>query len=164
MHTRTLWTALALAVSLSVLGVWNLSAQVPAPVPATPVQLAQSYYALVPISATGGSAAQVTLTIPAPASNLYNYVCTLSFSYSQTNTTGTAQTNAVTTSTNFNGFGIKFSTPAAINTVYDWSEIWGEPASGCPKSLSPGTATTFVSPSAATNGQYAWYAVYYQAP
>lgn len=139
-------------------------AQSPSPVPAQLIQHVQSYYALTPISATAAANAQTTLTIPAPPANLYNYVCTLSFNYSQTNTTGTALTNAVTTSTNFNSFALKMSAVAAINTNYDWSEIWGDPMTGCPKSTSPGTATTFVSPAAATNGAFTWYAVYYQAP
>ena len=139
-------------------------AQVPSPVPVPLIQHVNSYYALTPISSTGAANAQVTLTIPAPQQGLYNYICTLSFNYSQTNTTGTALTNAVTTSTNFNSFALKTSAVAAINTNYDWSEIWGDPMTGCPKSTSPSTATTFVSPAAATNGAFTWYAVYYQAP
>lgn len=139
-------------------------AQSPSPVPTAPVQLVSSYYGLTAISSTAGAAAQTTLTIPAPNTGLYNYICMLGFNYSQTNTTGTVQTNAVTTSTNFNGFALKYSTAAAVNTDYDWAEIFGEPATGCAKSPSANTATTFVSPSAATNGMFTWYATYFQAP
>ena len=141
-----------------------VQAQSLSPVPATMIQHSQSYYGLTPISATAGTAAQTTLTIPAPPSGLYNYICTVTFNYSQTATTGTAQTNAVTTSTNFGGFALKLSVVAAVSTNYDWSEIWGDPASGCPKSTSPATATTFVSPAGAAQGQFTWTAAYFQAP
>ena len=144
--------------------VWGLHAQVPPPQATTPVQLVPSYYALIPISATAAAATQTTLTLPAPPSGLYNYVCALTFNYSQTNTTGTVESNAVTTSTNFRAFALTFSAAAVINTIYEWSETWGTPASGCAKSTLPATATTFVSPAAATNGMFTWYATYFQAP
>lgn len=153
--------ALCMVLMVGLSSVW---AQVPSPVPATPVVMVPSYYATIPIAATAAAAAQTTLTIPAPGSGLYNYVCYLAYQYSQTNTTGTVQTNAVTTSTNFNGFALKYSVAAAINTNYDWKAELGDPATGCAKSTSPGTATTFVSPAAATNGAFTWYAEYFQAP
>lgn len=131
-------------------------------VTASPVTIT-TQFALVPISTTGGSAAQVTLTIPAPPPTFYNYVCSLHLNYSQTNSTGTALTNATTSSTNFGGFAWKASAPAAVNTNLDVIENWGVANTGCAKSTSPGTATTFVSPAAATNGQFTWSATYYQA-
>lgn len=118
-------------------------------------------YTLVPISATAAVNAQTTLTIPAPPPGYYNYICTLRFSASN-NATGTAAVNAVTTSTNFNAYAIKFSTLATTPT-YDWVESWGIANVGCVKSTSPGTATTFVSPAAATNTAFTWSATYYQA-
>jgi hypothetical protein len=153
-------------VGVCAIVLWAVSglAQMPSPVPSIPIQMVPSYYALIPISATGAVSTQVTLTIPAPAPGLYNYICTVGLNYSQTTTTGTAQTNAVTTSTNFNSFALKFSVPQAVNTNYDWMEIWGDPASGCPKSTSSATSTTFVSPAAAAQGMWTWYAVYYQGP
>jgi len=141
----------------------NAFAQVPSPTLSQPVQMVPAYYATIPISATAAVATQTTLTLPAPASNLYNYVCTLAFSASQ-NGTSTANSNAVTTATNFNSFALKFSLAATANLTYDWGISWGEPATGCAKSTSPGTATTFVSPGATTNTAFTWYATYYQAP
>src|SRR4051812_43456128 len=104
---------------------------------ATLIQLMPSLYGLTPISATAAVAAQTTLTIPAPAAGQYNYICFLHFSASQ-NGTSTANTNAVTTSTNFNSYAIKYSLAATANTNYDWIEGWGSAASGCVKSTSPG--------------------------
>src|SRR5262245_27191175 len=73
---------------------------------AQPVTI-QTQYALIPISATGAANAQVTLTIPAPAPTMYNYVCTIHFNASQ-NATSSANTNQVTTSTNFNSWALKY--------------------------------------------------------
>lgn len=130
--------------------------------PATPITI-QSQYPLVAISATAAANAQTTLTIPAPPAGLYNYVCSLHFNLSQ-NATATAATNAVTTSTNFNSWALKFSYPATVNGSYDWFEPWGLANVGCVKSTASGTATTFVSPAAATNSAFTWTATYYQAP
>ena len=141
----------------------NAFAQVPSPTLSQPVQMVPAYYATIPISVTATLNTQTTLSIPAPASNLYNYVCTLAFNASQ-NGTATANSNAVTTSTNFNSFALKFSLPATANLSYDWGISWGEPATGCAKSSSPGTATTFVSPAATAQTHFTWYATYYQAP
>lgn len=127
-------------------------------------QLGQSYYYTIPISSTAAVAAQTTLTIPAPPPGLYNYVCFLHFNASQ-NGTATASTNAVTTSTNFNSYAIKYSLAATANLTYDWVENWGGPATGgCAKSTSPATATTFVSPALQTNTAFTWTALYFQAP
>ena len=139
-------------------------AQNASPVPnTTPVQAVTAYYAMVPISATAAVNTQTTLTIPAPAPGLYNYVCFLGFNASQ-NGPSTAISNAVTTSTNFNAFALKFSLAATANLGYDWTQRWGAPSVGCAKSAAPGTATTFVSPAAVTNAAFTWYATYYQAP
>jgi hypothetical protein len=129
---------------------------------ATIVQQVQAYASITPISATAAVNTQTTLTIPAPPANMFNYVCYLHFNISQ-NATATASTNAVTTSTNFNSYAIKYSAPATANAVYDWIEVWGTPAGGCAKSTSPGTATTFVSPAAQTNSAFTWTAGYFQA-
>ena len=128
------------------------------------VQLQTAYYPITAISSTLAVNNQTTLTIPAPTqAGFYNYVCYLAFDASQ-NGTATANTNQVTTSTNFNAFALKYSLPATINLSYDWSAHWGTPGGGCVKSASPTTATTFVSPAALTNTAFTWYATYYQAP
>lgn len=131
-------------------------------VPATPVTI-QTQYPLVPISATSAVNVQTTLTIPAPPQGWYNYICTLHFNASQ-NATATVQTNAVTTSTNFGGYAIKYSLAATANINYDWLENWIVPTVGCAKSTAPGTATTFVSPAAAAQLAFTWTGTYYQAP
>src|SRR3990167_4190840 len=129
----------------------------------TPVQQTQSLYYTTPISATGAVNNQITLTIPAPAAGLYNYVCSLTYHASQDGT-ATAQTNAVTTSTNFNSFALKYSLTATATINFDQQFNWGTPATGCVKSTSSATATTFVSPAAGANIAFTWYATYFQAP
>ena len=129
--------------------------------PTTPVTVA-SAYTLTPISATAAVNNQVTLTIPAPPAGWYNYVCTLHYHASQDGT-ATVQTNAVTTSTNFNTFAIKYSLTATATINYDWVENWNT-LTGCTKSAAPSTATTFVSPAAGANIAFTWTATYYQAP
>ena len=128
------------------------------------VQPTQSLYYLTPISATAAVNTATTLTIPAPAAGLFNYVCQLSFEVGNDNT-GTAVTNVVSTSTNFNSFAVKFSAPATASIdsgvllLFDSS-----PVTGCLKSTSSGTATTFVSPVGVTHSAWTWYAAYFQAP
>lgn len=139
----------------------GLRAQNPPAANTTPVQATQALYYTIPISSTAASGA-TTLTIPAPAPNLYNYVCHLALNGSNNNT-GAVLTNAVTTVTNFNSFVLKFSTISANSNTYDWSMNMGTPSAGCAKSTSPGTATTFVSPSV-TNWAFTWYGSYFQAP
>jgi hypothetical protein len=129
---------------------------------AQPVVL-QTQFPLVPISATAAVNNQVTLTIPAPAPNFYNYVCSLHLNGSQ-NGTASVNTNVTTSSTNFNSFALKLSFAATVNGNLDVIEGWGIANTGCVKSASPGTATTFVSPAAATNTAWTWSASYYQAP
>lgn len=160
---RFLATALVAAV-LALVSVAPASAQNTAsPTGAVAVQAGNPYYYLTPISATAAVNNQVTLTIPAPAAGLYNYVCTLNYHASQDGT-ATAQTNAVTTSTNFNSFAIKYSLTATATTNYDQMFNWGTPATGCVKSAAAGTATTFVSPAAGANIAFTWNATYYVAP
>ena len=130
---------------------------------ATPVQSAQALYSTTPISATAAVNNQVTLTIPAPSAGLYNYLCTLSYHASQDGT-ATAQTNAVTTSTNFNSFALKYSLTATATINYHEEMVFGTPATGCAKSAASGTATTFVSPAAGANIAFTWKATYFQAP
>lgn len=137
------------------------------PATAIQVQMNQSGYFAFPISATSTAVnTQAILTIPAPVSGLYNYVCYLAFNTSDDASGATvAITNGVTTSTNFNSFALKFSMPAANNQNYDWSMVWGSPVGGgCSKSASPGTATVFTSPAINAHAMYTWYATYYQAP
>lgn len=131
-----------------------------APTGAVAVQPGLPYYYLTPISATAAVNNQVTLTIPA-AAGLYNYVCQLTYHASQDGT-ATAQTNAVTTSTNFNAFAIKYSLTATATINFDQAFVWGTPGAGCVKSTLPGTATTFVSPVAGANIAFSWYATYFQ--
>lgn len=131
---------------------------------ATPVQAITAYYATIPISATAAVNTQTTLTIPAPAPGLYNYVCRLEFVASQDGTSA-ANSNLTTSSTNFNSFAMKYSLAATANLTYTGPVYqWGDPATGCAKSTSPGVATTFVSPTAVANTAFTWYATYYQAP
>ena len=140
-------------------------AQSPSPVPAIMAQGVQGYYGMQNAVATNAINTQTTLTIPAPGPGLYNYICSLNYNYSQSATTGTVQTNAVTTSTNFNSFALKYSIAQAINTTYEKTLKFGTPAGGgCARSTSPATATTFVSPAAAAQGMMTWYATYFQAP
>lgn len=125
----------------------------------------QSLYYTIPISATAAVNTATTLTIPAPPAGLYNYVCRLAWNLSNDNT-GTVVTNIVSTSTNFNSFATKVSEVVTASANYDsQTMLWGDPATGCVKSTSPSTATTFVSSaSGATHAAWTWYATYYQAP
>lgn len=115
-----------------------------------------------PISATGAVNNAVTLTFPAPAPGLYNYVCSLSVTVAQDGT-ATAVNNSVTTSTNFNSFAFQFSAEDVAQKVYVQTMDLSTPI-GCAKSDLPGTATTIVSPSAVANASFAFQATYYQAP
>lgn len=128
----------------------------------TQVQANVALYYTIPISATAAVNTATTLTIPAPPAGQYNYVCKLSFNISNNNT-GAAVSNAASTSTNFNSFAVKASHVATASAGYD-SPVYlrGSPASGCAKSTSPGTATTFVSPTGLTSSAWTWYALYYQ--
>ncbi len=119
---------------------------------------------VVPISATAAVNNAVTLTIPAPAASLYNYVCSLSYHLNQDGTSS-AVTNAVTTSTNFNSYALKVSLPAVASTSSGIVNLFSaSPAGGCVKSAVAGTATTFVSTAALANAAWSWYALYFQAP
>lgn len=130
----------------------------------TQVQPAGASVATTPIAATTAVNNQTTLTIPAPTvAGYYNYVCSLDFDASN-DSTGTASSNATITSTNFNSWAFKYSAVATASTGYDKAFIWGNPTGGCVKSVSPGTATTFVSPSAQTHTAFTLSATYYQAP
>lgn len=133
-------------------------------IPSTPVQGTLGFYALTPISVTGAVNTQVTLTLPQPTTGSFNYVCYLGFNASQS-ATGAILNNQVTTSTNFNAFALKFSILAvATQANYDWFAHWGTPVGGCVKSQTAATSTTFVSPAAAAQTAFTWYATYFQAP
>lgn len=120
---------------------------------------------LIPISTTAAVNTAATLTIPAPAGGLYNYICSLTYQVS-TDATGGANTNVVTTSTNFNSFAIKFSNPTGVNLDSGVQTVLNShgPTDGCAKSAAPGVATTFVSPAAMTHQAWSWTATYFQAP
>lgn len=160
-------TFLALLFSLAI--ALPAFAQTPCPVGnCTQTQQVTGYYAVIPISNTLAVNNQVTLTIPAPPPNQYNYICTLGFQASQ-NGTATANSNLTVTSTNFkdqsgNNFALKYSLAATANLTYDVFRKFGEPSTGCAKSTSPATATTFVSPAATANTAFSLDATYYQAP
>lgn len=155
---------LPLALLAAVLHAQNLSA-VLQPGALGIIQPGNNVFSTIPISATAGASTTATLTIPAPPPGLYNYICSLHFNASHDNSASTALTNQVTTSTNFNSYAIKFSLNNVANLNYDWVETGlPQPGSGCAKSTSPGTATTFVSPAGAANNQFAWTATYFQAP
>lgn len=146
-------------------GATSAWAQQASPFPATPVQATPGFYSQIAISATAAVNNQTTLTIPAPTGGAYNYICYLGFNASQS-VTGAELNNQVTTSTNFNSFALKFSISAHAvgNSDYDWAAHWGTPVGGCVKSAASGTATTFVSPTAAAQTAFTWYATYFQAP
>lgn len=151
---------LSVAVLLGLLGV--AQAQTPTLIQST---TPATNLVLVPISATAAVNAQTTLTIPAPAGGLSNYVCYLAYQVNQ-DATGTVYTNAVSTSTNFNSFAVKFSQLATVNIDSGVQVVLNSlgATAGCPKSIIPGTATTFVGPSANLHAAWTWYAVYFQAP
>ena len=129
-----------------------------------PVQATQSLYYTTAISATAAVNTATTLTIPAPAAGLYNYVCSLSFEVSNDNT-GTAVSDVVSTNTNFGTFAVKFSQVATASLDSYVSLISGlAPATGCVKSTSAATATTFVSPANVAHATWTWYATYAQMP
>jgi hypothetical protein len=152
----------ALILLLLVVSAAFVFAQAPDPA-ATRVQSTAALHALTPISTTVAVNNQATLTIPAPAAGQYNYICKLVFRVSQDGT-ATAANNVVTTSTNFNFFAFTVSAEDVAQKESEARMDFGNPATGCAKSTSPGTATTFVGPSAITNaGQY-WGAAYFQAP
>ena len=119
----------------------------------------------IPISATSAVNNQTTLTIPAPAGGLSNYVCYLAYEISQ-DATSTAYSVAVSTSTNFNSFAVKVSQPATVNVDSGVQVVLNSngPTGGCSKSTIPGTATTFVGPVANLHAPWTWYATYFQAP
>lgn len=154
----------ALVAILFVCALTPALAQNGLPAGGTLVQPAPSQYSLTPISATAAVNNQVTLTIPAPAAGLYNYVCYLKLLVVQDNTS-TVNTSQVTTSTNFNSFALKYGLAATANLTLPIDALPPlNPAGGCYKSTAPATATTFVSPSAIANTAFAWLAGYYQAP
>lgn len=157
-------TSLFLTLIL-LLGATSAFAQQVSPFPTTPVQAAPGFYAQTILSATAAVNNQTTLTIPAPTQGAYNYICSLGFNASQS-VTGAELNNQVTTSTNFNSFAIKFSISAhAVGASnYDWFQHYGTPVGGCVKSAAAATATTFVSPTAAAQTAFTWYATYFQAP
>jgi len=130
---------------------------------ATLTQPTQSLYFVTPISATAAVNNQTTLTIPAPAAGLYNYICTLGFDVTEDGT-ATAINNSVTTSTNFNSFAFQMSAEDVAQKVFQKFYKFGDPATGCAKSTAAATATTFVSPTAVANAAFAWQATYFQAP
>jgi len=118
---------------------------------------------LIPISATGASNAQVTLTIPAPPAGMYNYVCKVDLQMSNDNVGTGALTNVTWTATNFPMSTIwKASAAGTARTNYDHASDYGNPTTGCAKSTAPGTTTTIVSPSAVANDQFTISAMYFQ--
>lgn len=155
----------SLLLTLSV--VFALTAAAFAQATPTPVQFTTPAVGIVPIpiSATAAVNTQTTLTIPAPPGGMSNYVCYLAYQASA-DATGGAITNAVTTSTNFNSFAVKFSQPAGVNLDSGVQPVINSlgAVGGCPKSMIPGTATTFVSTASLTHETWTWYAVYFQAP
>lgn len=129
-----------------------------------PVQPGLALYYTTAQSATAAVATQTTLSIAAPAAGLYNYVCYLAYQVGNDNT-GTAISNVVSTSTNFNSFATKFSSPATASIDSGVIPLLtGNPATGCSKSTAAATATTFVSPAGLTHSTWTWYVTFFQAP
>lgn len=149
---------LLFALIAGVAGVAQVSYQA-----AVPVTLATTY-PLLSASGTAAVGSAGVLSLPAPPPTWYNYVCSLHFEASHDNSATTASTNAVTTSTNFNSFALKFSLNNVANQNYEYGPVqWGIANVGCVRSVSPGTATTFTSPTTA-NTAFSWDGTYYQAP
>ena len=158
---RVLMRSLALTALLALVAVVPSFAQAPTVVSAT---TPAPNIVLIPISATNSVNTATTLTIPAPAGGLSNYVCMLAYQLNNDGT-GTAVSNVVSTSTNFNSFAIKVSQPATASIDSGvMLAFQAQAAGGCAKSTIHGTATTFVSPTGVTHGAWTWYAVYFQAP
>lgn len=156
----------AFAIVLALIGLASVAvvAQNSAPLGSTPVQVTSAFYPLTPISATAAVNTQTVLTIPAPTqSGYYNYVCYLAYEIGN-DATGGVTTNAVTTSTNFNTFAIKFSSLTTANLDSGVQVVLDSVAPGCAKSASPTTATTFTSTASLTHVAFTWYAAYFQAP
>ena len=168
MKKNYLLLALLLVAALAPWGFRRIHAQnaAGAGVGVVPIQMATPFYSQTPISATAAVNTQTTLSIPAPAGGLYNYVCSLAYEVGASAGGPNAITNVVSTSSNFNSFAVKVSSANAVNT--DSGVLWvigpTTPAQGCVKSAAPGTATTFTSPSGLTTATWTWYATYYQAP
>jgi hypothetical protein len=100
-----------------------------------------------------------TCTLPAVAGQ-YHYITGITFEVC-TNGTGTAQNQVTFTSTNISNLpSFEYSVAATASICQRWSETFAVPL----KSLVSGTATTFVSPAAATNNSYNIRAYYYTAP
>jgi hypothetical protein len=112
------------------------------------------------ITATAAAGAAVTLTIPAPAAGLFNYIMSLHISlYASAARTGAAAPVIVTT-TNLTGApAFNFSTAQAIGLIERDDQDYVAPV----KSTAAATATTFVAP-IATGGIWRLTANYYQAP
>lgn len=127
----------------------------------TAVQAGPSLSSLTPVSATAAVNTQTTVTIQAPPNGMYVYVCKLAYQVNNDNT-ATAVSNVVSTSTNFNSFATKFSSPATASvdsgvvTLLD-----GAPATGCTRAVSPSTSVTFVSPAGLTHSAWTWYVTYF---
>lgn len=162
---RFIFTLAAAAVLGAMLGV-NLGKIVEAqsqPQPTIMPVRVYTTFPIVPISATAAAGSAAVLTIPAPVNAAYfNYVCYLAIEGSNNNTP-LAATNVVTTSTNFNSFAAKFSTPGAASSDTGVLPLLSSTAPGCAKSAAAATATTFTSPTS-TDEAYAWYALYFQGP
>jgi hypothetical protein len=114
----------------------------------------------IPATQTGAAGAAVTLTIPAPAAGLFNYIQSLHISlYASAARTGAAAPVIVTT-TNLPGApAFNFPTAQAIGSIDRDDQDYVAPV----KSITAATATTFVAP-VATSGIWRITATYYQAP
>lgn len=151
---------LVLGLGLFAIG-QNVTPQAPASAPLPVIEYTP--YVLTPISATAAVGSAAVLTIPAPATGLFNYVCYLKLEGSADATGASVITNAVTTSTNFNSFAAKFSNANVANTDTGVLSLLDVSPPGCAKSAASATSTTFTSPTS-THEAYAWYALYFQAP
>jgi hypothetical protein len=100
-----------------------------------------------------------TCTLAAVAGQ-YHYIVGITFEVC-TNGTGSAQNQVTFTSTNISSTpSFEYSIAATASICQRWSESFSTPL----KSAVPGTATTFVSPAAATNNSYNIRAYYYVSP
>jgi hypothetical protein len=117
-------------------------------------------------NATAAIANAVTLTIPAPPSGQYIYLCGVDFQVSNDATGGTvAQSNVCFTTTNLSSAQWCYS---QVTGVANTQVLIGQQAYYFPgwavKSANPSTAVTIVSPASMTHSIYNINAYYYTAP
>jgi hypothetical protein len=138
------------------------TAQAQQTLPATIVQQSPTLLnACTPMNATAAVNTAVTLTITAPPSGQYIYICGIDLAVSFNASAAVASTNVSFTSTNLGPAG----------ATWAWKTSWVGTANAQPftfqypvRATSPGTAVTIVAPAIQTTTAYSITAYYYVAP